>query len=207
MYVIERTTWIAQKRREACRHWNWRPLSCCRAARRCPAGPPAVAPAASASHRPGAAVRCATGGEGTAAGRPPVPDGRPPSPQRRQSRPMTLAPGHLDTGGTLTSPLPAQVPGSSEPPRLTDETDLPGTCQGRAEAPGRTRSTLRRLARRARRGPFLAQRFDQGQDVLPVLRAQLVDAGDQQVPVRVAGGVRPAQLVLGGAPARPGAAA
>src|ERR1700761_9352061 len=161
MYVIERTTWIAQKRREACRHWNWRPLSCCRAARRCPAGPAAGAPAASASHRPDPAVRCATGGEGTAAGRPPVPDGRPPSPQRRKSRPMTLAPGHLDTGRTLTSPLPAQVPGASEPPRLTDETERLGTCQDsgydrppslirRAEAPGRTRSALRRLARRAR---------------------------------------------------------
>jgi putative peptide zinc metalloprotease protein len=42
---------------------------------------------------------------------------------------MTLAPGHLDTGGTLTSPLPAQVPGSSEPPRLADGIELLGVYQ------------------------------------------------------------------------------
>ena len=42
---------------------------------------------------------------------------------------MTLAPGHLDSGGTLTSPPPGQVPGSSEPPRLAGGIELLGTYQ------------------------------------------------------------------------------
>ena len=42
---------------------------------------------------------------------------------------MTLAPGHLDTGGNLTSPLPVRVPGSSQPPRLADGIELLGTYQ------------------------------------------------------------------------------
>ena len=42
---------------------------------------------------------------------------------------MTLAPGHLDTGGNLTSPLPVRVPGSTELPRLADGIELLGTYQ------------------------------------------------------------------------------
>ena len=41
---------------------------------------------------------------------------------------MTLAPGHLDPGN-IPSPLPAQVPGSSEPPRLADGIELLGAYQ------------------------------------------------------------------------------
>jgi hypothetical protein len=39
---------------------------------------------------------------------------------------MTLAPGHLDTGGNLTSPLPGRVPGSSEPPGWPTGIELHG---------------------------------------------------------------------------------
>jgi hypothetical protein len=42
---------------------------------------------------------------------------------------MTLAPGHLDTGGNLTSPPPGRVPGSSEPP-AGRRTELRGTWLG-----------------------------------------------------------------------------
>ena len=42
---------------------------------------------------------------------------------------MTLAPGHLDTGGNLTSPPPGRVPGSSQPPRLADGIELLGIYQ------------------------------------------------------------------------------
>ena len=43
---------------------------------------------------------------------------------------MTLAPGHLDTGGNLTSPPPGRVPGSFRTPRLADGIELPGTWLG-----------------------------------------------------------------------------
>src|ERR1700759_4903471 len=42
---------------------------------------------------------------------------------------MTLAPGHLDTGGNLTRPLPVRVPGASQPPRLAGGIELLATYQ------------------------------------------------------------------------------
>jgi putative peptide zinc metalloprotease protein len=42
---------------------------------------------------------------------------------------MTLAPGHLDSGRALTSPLTDQGPGSSEPLRLSDGIELLGAYQ------------------------------------------------------------------------------
>src|ERR1700679_2387327 len=95
---------------------------------------------------------------------------------------MTLAPGHLDAGGNLTSPPPGRVPGSSALPA--------------AASPTPAGSAARCLVTGALGARLLAQRLHQGQDVLAILRAQFVDAGDQQVPSRVAHGVRPAQLVV-----------
>src|ERR1700750_3384855 len=42
---------------------------------------------------------------------------------------MTLAPGHLDNGRTVTSPRPVRGPGSSHPRRLADGIELLGTYQ------------------------------------------------------------------------------
>ena len=42
---------------------------------------------------------------------------------------MTLAPGHLHTGGDTPGLLPGQVPGSPQLPRLADGVELLGAYQ------------------------------------------------------------------------------